>query len=47
MKEHMDNEHLRRRKEVDITGSLRAVSLEEYDGAVVVPMYGYKDVEVS
>lgn len=47
MTAHMDNEFLRRRKDVDIPGSLRAVSLSEYDGAVIVPMWGYKDVEVS
>lgn len=47
MKAHIDNEFLRRRKAVDIPGSLRAVSLSEYDGAVIVPMWGYKDVEVS
>lgn len=43
----MGNEFLRRRKEVDMQGSLRAVNLSEYDGAVIVPMWGYKDVEVS
>eukprot|EP00903_Cladosiphon_okamuranus_P020035 g18403.t1 len=45
MKAHMDNEFLRRRKEVDVPGGLRAVNLSEYDGAVIVPMWGYKDVE--
>ncbi|CAN0400502.1 unnamed protein product, partial [Scytosiphon promiscuus] len=45
MKEHASNRFLRRRKEIDIIGSFRAVNLAEYDSAVIVPMWGYRDVE--
>lgn len=46
LKEHMDNEFLRRRKELDMVGVMRAANLAEYDASMIVPMWGYKDVKV-
>lgn len=46
LQEHMDNEFLQRRREIDVPGGMRAASLREYDSSVVVPMWGYRDVEV-
>ncbi|CAN0076202.1 unnamed protein product [Ectocarpus sp. 12 AP-2014] len=43
MKPHVDNEFLRRRKEIDFAGSFRAMTLWEIDSNVVVPMWGYTD----
>ena len=45
-KEHVDNEFLRRRKELDLAGGLRATTVAEYDASVIVPMWGYRDVKV-
>lgn len=46
MKPHVDNEFLRRRKEIDFAGSFRAMTLREIDSNVVVPMWGYTDAAV-
>lgn len=42
----MDNEFLRRRRELDLPGGMRAINLEEYDASLIVPMWGYRDVKV-
>lgn len=42
----MDNEFLQRRRELDVPGAMRAANLAEYDNSMVVPMFGYRDVEV-
>lgn len=47
LREHMDNEFLRRRRELDLPGGMRASNLEEYDASLVVPMWGYRDVKVG
>lgn len=45
LREHMDNEFLRRRRELDLPGGMRAINLEEYDASLIVPMWGYRDVK--
>ena len=47
LREHMDNEFLRRRRELDLPGGMRASSLQEYDASLIVPMWGYRDVKVE
>ena len=46
MKEHLDNEFLKRRPELDLKSCMRVGSLPEYDASVIVPMWGYRDIEV-
>lgn len=46
MKEHLDNKFLQRRKELDLKGCMQANSLREYDASVIVPMWGYGELEV-
>lgn len=46
LREHMGNEALKRRRDLDVPGALRADSLSRYDASVVVPMWGYKSVRV-
>lgn len=46
LKEHLGNEFLRRRRELDVRGGMRANNLSEYDASMIVPMWGYRDVAV-
>ncbi|CAM9146847.1 unnamed protein product [Phaeothamnion confervicola] len=41
---HRDNPHLRRRKDLDILGALRADRVSEFDASVTVPLWGYEDL---
>lgn len=45
--EHAGNEIIKRRKELDVPGCLRASSVAEYDYSMIVPMWGYNNVEVG
>lgn len=47
LREHIDNEFLGRRRELDLSGCASASSLEEYDASLIVPMWGYRDVKVG
>ncbi|CAM9223846.1 unnamed protein product [Discosporangium mesarthrocarpum] len=45
LQKHKNNEFLRRRKGLDIRGGMDAVTVSDYDQAMIIPMWGYKDVE--